>query len=110
MTEPRRRRGGNPGLRWIDLPRVQVEDRRAVLEIAQCLRRKGYTTARDIIRRDFENSLAYAKRMNILRMLVIGGEYCSDDEVYIVRVDDKTGMRIKITELFREDFALDVEP
>ncbi len=86
------------------------EDRRAVLEIAQCLRRKGYTTARDIIRRDFENSLAYAKRMNILRMLVIGGEYCSDDEVYIVRVDDKTGMRIKITELFREDFALDVEP
>jgi ATP phosphoribosyltransferase regulatory subunit len=48
--------------------------------------------------------------MNILRMLVIGGGYCSDDEVYIVRVNDKTGTRIKITELFREDFALDVEP
>jgi ATP phosphoribosyltransferase regulatory subunit len=86
------------------------EDRRGVLEIAQCLRRKGYTTARDIIRRDFDNSLAYAERMNILRMLVIGGKYCNDDEVYIVRVDDKTGTRIKITELFREDFALDVEP
>ena len=85
------------------------DDRREVLEIAQCLRSKGFTAARDIIRRDFDNSLAYAERMNILRMLVIGGEYCADDEVYIVRVADRTGIKIKKTELFREDFTLGIE-
>ena len=85
------------------------EDRREVLEIAQCLRRKGYTTARDIIRRDFDNSLAYAKRTNILRMMVIGGDYCGDDEVFVVRVADGAGTKIKKAELLREDFLLDVE-
>jgi len=85
------------------------EDRREVLEIAQCLRRKGFTTARDIIRRDFDNSLAYAKRTNILRMMVIGGDYCGDDEVYIVRVADGTGTTIKKSELFRDDFVLNFE-
>jgi ATP phosphoribosyltransferase regulatory subunit len=80
-----------------------------VLEIAQCLRRKGFTTARDIIRRDFDNSLAYAKRTNILRMMVIGGEYCGDDEVYVVRVADGTGITIKKSELFRDDFVLNIE-
>jgi len=85
------------------------EDRREVLEIAQCLRRKGYTTARDIIRRDFDNSLAYAKRTNILRMMVIGGDYCGGDEVFVVRVADGVGTKIKKAELLREDFLLDVE-
>ncbi|MCM2357242.1 MAG: ATP phosphoribosyltransferase regulatory subunit [Geobacteraceae bacterium] len=85
------------------------EDRREVLEIAQCLRRRGFTTARDIIRRDFDNSLAYAARMNILRMMVIGGDYCGDDEVYVVRVADRQGIKIKKSELFREEFALNIE-
>ena len=85
------------------------DDRREVLEIAQCLRSKGFTTARDIIRRDFDNSLAYAERMSILRMLVIGGEYCADDEVYVVRVADRKGTKIKKSELFREDFTLGIE-
>lgn len=85
------------------------DDRRTALEIAQSLRRKGFTTARDIIRRDFENSLAYARRMNIRRMMVIGGDRCKDDEVYVVRVDDGTGTILKITELFREDYSLDIE-
>jgi ATP phosphoribosyltransferase regulatory subunit len=82
------------------------DDRREVLEIAQCLRRRGFSAARDIIRRDFAHSLAYAKRMNILRMMVIGGDDCADDEVYIVRVADRNGMTIKKTDLFREDFSL----
>jgi len=86
------------------------EDRRAVLEIAQSLRAKGFTTARDIIRRDFDNSLAYAKRMNIRQMLVIGGDYCADDEVYLVRVADKKGMALKKAELLRNDYILKFEP
>jgi ATP phosphoribosyltransferase regulatory subunit len=82
------------------------DDRREVLEIAQCLRNKGFTTARDIIRRDFKNSLAYAKRMNILRMMVIGGKYCADDEVYVVRVADGQGIAVKKQELFEDECAL----
>lgn len=82
------------------------DDRREALEIAQCLRRRGYSVARDIIRRDFDHSLAYAKRMHIRRMMVIGGDYCADDEVYIVRVADSQGMTLKKADLFREDFSL----
>jgi ATP phosphoribosyltransferase regulatory subunit len=50
------------------------DDRREVLEIATLLRLNGYTTARDIIRRDYDKSLEYARRMNIRCMLVIGEE------------------------------------
>ncbi len=75
------------------------EDRREALEIAKTLRDRGFTVARDIIRRDFENSLAYAKRMNILRMMIIGGDNCGDDEVYIVRVADKKGFAVKKKEV-----------
>ncbi|WP_407639330.1 ATP phosphoribosyltransferase regulatory subunit [Geotalea uraniireducens] len=85
------------------------EDRREVLEIAQRLRARGFTTARDIIHRDFDNSLAYAKRMNIKQMLVIGGDYCADDEVYVVRVADKIGVAVKKIDLFREDYSLKFE-
>ncbi len=84
-----------------------MEDRREALEIAKCLRSRGYSVARDIIKRDFDHSLAYAKRMNILQMMVIGGNYCADDEVYIVRVADKKGIAIKKRELSIKDFLLD---
>ncbi len=49
-------------------------DRRNVLQVARQLRSQGYTTARDIIRRDYAQSLEYAKKMNIRCMLVIGEE------------------------------------
>jgi len=48
------------------------EDRREVLEIARLLRSQGFTTARDIIRREYDRSLEYARRMNIRCMLIIG--------------------------------------
>ena len=53
-------------------------DRRNVLQIARQLRSLGYTTARDIIRRNYVQSLEYAKKMNIRCMLVIG----DDQETY----------------------------
>jgi ATP phosphoribosyltransferase regulatory subunit len=83
-----------------------LDDRREVLEIAQCLRRRGFTTARDIIQRDFRSSLEYAKRANILRIMVIGGKECSDDEVYVVRVADGKGIAVKKTDLSAYDFSL----
>ena len=85
------------------------EDRREVLEIAQSLRLKGFSAARDIIPRDFDNSLTYARRMNINHMLVIGGNYCADDEVFIIRVLDKKGTAIKKNDLFGENFSLKFE-
>jgi ATP phosphoribosyltransferase regulatory subunit len=81
------------------------EDRREALEIARHLRRCGYSTARDIIRRDFANSLAYARRLSIRRMLVLGGDQSAADEVYLVRVCDSRGVRVKKAELMRDDFT-----
>jgi ATP phosphoribosyltransferase regulatory subunit len=49
-------------------------DRQDVLQVARQLRSMGYTTARDIIRRDYAQSLEYAKMMNIRCMLVISAE------------------------------------
>lgn len=49
-------------------------DRLDVLQVARQLRAWGYTTARDIIRRDFAQSLEYAKKMNIRCMLVISDD------------------------------------
>lgn len=61
------------------------DDRSEALEIATLLRSNGYTTARDIIRRDYDKSLEYARRMNIRFMLVIGNDSRS---CRVVRVCD----------------------
>ncbi|MDU0459628.1 MAG: ATP phosphoribosyltransferase regulatory subunit [Geobacteraceae bacterium] len=61
------------------------EDRILALEIARLLRSRGYSTARDIICREYEQSLEYARRMNIRYMLVIG----NDSQCYqAVRIRD----------------------
>ena len=70
------------------------DDRREVLEIAHLLRTQGYTTARDIIRREYASSLEYARRMNIRCMLVIGDE-SGGSGCCAVRVRD--GRKIPVT-------------
>lgn len=74
-------------------------DRRDALAIATALRKQGFSAARDIIRRDFSQSLAYARRMDIRRMVVIGDDRCATDEVYLVRVADGAGVVAKKAEL-----------
>jgi ATP phosphoribosyltransferase regulatory subunit len=86
------------------------EDRREALEIAKRLREKGFTVARDIIRRDVAESLDYARKMNILHMIVIGADTCADGQVYVVRVADNKGMTITKSNLCRNDFSLDFGP
>ncbi|SNB47338.1 histidyl-tRNA synthetase [Geobacter sp. DSM 9736] len=81
------------------------DDRREVLEIAQALRRNGFSAARDIIRRDLENSLAYAKRMNIRHMMIIGDPGCSEDEVHVIRVAERTSMTIKKADILNGTFS-----
>jgi ATP phosphoribosyltransferase regulatory subunit len=70
------------------------DDRREVLAVAHLLRSQGYTAARDIIRREYDSSLEYARLMNIRCMLVIDDE--SEANGYrAVRIRD--GRTIRIT-------------
>jgi ATP phosphoribosyltransferase regulatory subunit len=78
------------------------DDRREVLETARLLRSRGYKTARDIIRRDYADSLDYARRMSIRYLLIIGGEA---EEVNFCAVRIRDGRKIQISKdlLGRED-------
>jgi len=79
-------------------------ERREVLEIARLLRSRGYTTARDIIRRDYQSSLEYARRMNIRCMLVIGDEPDAD---HYQAVRTRDGMTERLTkEMLNRDGLL----
>jgi len=49
----------------------QRDDRQEALTVARMLRQQGLSVARDIIRRDFESSLQYARQTCIRCMLVI---------------------------------------
>lgn len=72
------------------------EERREALAVAKLLRSLGRTTARDIIRRDYDNSLEYARRMNIRCMLVIG-DPADQGKFRAVRIHDNR------TELFSRE-------
>ena len=84
----------------------QKDERREALEMAQKLRALGYTSARDIIKRDFESSLGYAKKMDFRWLLIIGAENCSLDEVYLVRVADRRAITISRDTLFEKGLDL----
>jgi ATP phosphoribosyltransferase regulatory subunit len=81
----------------------RCDDRREVLEVARLLRSQGYTTARDIIRRDYDSSLEYARRMNIRCMLVVGGQSGSDG-YNAVRTRD--GNRLQVSRKQIEEIGL----
>ncbi|MBJ6799473.1 ATP phosphoribosyltransferase regulatory subunit [Geomonas propionica] len=83
------------------------DERREALEVAQKLRSLGFTCARDIIKRDFESSLEYAKKMDIRMLLVIGAEECAADQLYLVRVADRRAITVGKQELF--DKGLDLK-
>ena len=87
------------------------DERREALELAQQLRSRGFSCARDIIKRDFESSLSYAKKMDIRMLLVIGAENCAENEVYIVRVADRRGIAVSRDELLNNclDLKFDLQ-
>jgi ATP phosphoribosyltransferase regulatory subunit len=80
------------------------QDRREALEVAKRLRKKGFSAARDIIRRDVAASQEYAAKMNIMHMVVIGQEGCADDEFHVVRVADGKGLQVRKGDLYKKDF------
>lgn len=70
----------------------QRADRQEALVIARALRGQGLSVARDIIRRDFESSLAYARATGIRCMLVI-----DQPEAGCLLVRSSDGKQTKIT-------------
>jgi ATP phosphoribosyltransferase regulatory subunit len=84
------------------------DDRREVLEVARLLRSRGYTTARDIIRREFDSSLEYARRMNIRYMLVIGDE-AEEGSYCVVRTRDGQRVPLASDDLGRADLTEFIE-
>ncbi|HQB39783.1 MAG TPA: ATP phosphoribosyltransferase regulatory subunit [Deltaproteobacteria bacterium] len=73
-------------------------DRRAALEAARLLRERGYKTARDIICRNYEDSLEYARRMRFRCMLVI-----AEDGYRAVRTSDGKVIELQQDDLNRAD-------
>lgn len=81
-------------------------DRRLVLELARLLRSHGYSTARDIICREYDQSLQYARRMNIRCMLVVG----SDSQRYqAVRTSDGVAVSLDKANIARPDLMKFIE-
>ena len=77
------------------------DERRDALEIARFLREQGYSVARDIIRRDLESSLEYARKVGIRRVMVIGGDDLPDDQVRVLNVGDRHAVQVAKGELLR---------
>jgi ATP phosphoribosyltransferase regulatory subunit len=67
------RQGTAPRVRGVDFLLMDVrQDKREALAVARALRARGYSVARDIIRRDYAGSLAYARHHGIAHVLLLG--------------------------------------
>lgn len=80
------------------------EDRREVLELARSLRLTGHTVARDIIRRNVEGSLEYARRLHFRCMLII-----ADSGYQAVRVSDGLTFTLSSDELMQPNLVEFIE-
>lgn len=58
-------------------------DKDKALNLARLLREKGYSVARDIIKRDLPGSLAYARNAFIGKAIVLGTEGCKPDHLIL---------------------------
>ncbi|MFQ5881803.1 MAG: ATP phosphoribosyltransferase regulatory subunit [Candidatus Methylomirabilales bacterium] len=73
-------------------------DKRQALHIAQTLRSKGYAVARDIIQRDLEGSLSYARVNAIPRAIILGLEGVPGDLLHLRDVRTETDATLSIAE------------
>src|SRR5574337_848645 len=71
-------------------------DKRQALRIARLLRERGYSAARDIIKRDLQGSFDYAKRSGIGRAIVLGLPHLPQDELLIKDLDSDAEERVPI--------------
>lgn len=79
-------------------------DKRHALHVARILRERGYSAARDIIKRDLQGSLDYAKASGIGRAIVLGQPGVPQDQLVIRDLTSGVEERVSI-----ERFCLEVE-
>lgn len=76
------------------------KDKTNAIKLAKVLREKGYTVARDIIKRDLKDSLSYAKEWRIPKVVVLGSKELKRDEALLIDTESDKRKRIKIDQLF----------
>jgi histidyl-tRNA synthetase len=75
------------------------KDKREALRISHELRRRGHRVARDIITRDLQGSLDYAKRTGIRYGLLMGLAPLMDDEAILHDVVAGTAERLALADV-----------
>jgi len=81
------------------------DDRSEALSLAAQLRRQGCAVTRDIIRRDFDLSMEYARRMNIDFLVVIGAVEIAESDMLLVRVLDGSCRTVSSKAMLMPDSA-----
>ncbi len=77
-------------------------DKQHALRVARTLRERGYSVARDIIKRDLEGSLDYAKASGIVRAIVLGRPGVPQDDLIIRGVASGAEERVPIGQFCAE--------
>ncbi|MBE9503805.1 MAG: ATP phosphoribosyltransferase regulatory subunit [Proteobacteria bacterium] len=75
------------------------QDKRDALTIAKYCRSRGISVARDIVKRDMDESKSFAESENIKGLLIVGGESVSNDEITVYNVDSEEKTVHKINDL-----------
>jgi ATP phosphoribosyltransferase regulatory subunit len=76
---------------------------RAAQKLAHLLRQRGYKVARDIIKRQIDETLVYARQMNYRYVAVIATE---DLEIELIKLTDSSRRRIGWQQIQHPDFTL----
>ncbi len=76
---------------------------RAAQKLARLLRERGYTVARDIIKRQTDETLVYARQMNYRYMAIVTAE---EQEIELVCLADESKSRINWQQVQHPDFTL----
>jgi ATP phosphoribosyltransferase regulatory subunit len=79
-------------------------DKHHALRIARILRARGYSVARDIIKRDLDGSLDYARAAGIGRAIVLGAPNVTPNDLVLKDLDTGSDERVPI-----ERFCAEVE-
>ncbi len=79
------------------------KDKEPAQRLARVLRARGYSVARDIIPRDLDASIVYARKMNFRYMLVSGER---EEEIRLLRLTDRAERRLPYQAVLAPDFIL----
>ena len=71
-----------------------TKDKTKAIELTKTLREKGYNVTRDIIRRNLDKSISYAKEVGIKKAIVLGSRGLKDADALIIGIE--TGQKEKV--------------